>query len=357
MFGFLRKKVSIQEIADHTPWCVDFVRIRKNTLEIRGWAVNPSVQQDVTFTVNGKVFDTVEYPLTRKAIGRLFWFVKNSAQSGFKCTTTLSGDEDILEFCFVDNATLKPLNVDQKYYFRRVFDEPVPLPPAANRNRVHGSENESAFRTEGYSTFRKLDDALKSYTDKTFENAAHILDWGCGCCRVSRYFTTMSHGELHGIDIDENNVAWCTQNMPFGEFSSVPLHPPTHLPDSKFDVLFGISVFTHLKENDHFAWLDELARISVDDAILLMTTHGRTTAGRTGMTDKVYRDWHAKGFMDYGANSNLSGAIPDEEYYRNVFHTRKYIDTYWTKHFTIVDVLEGCIGNHQDLVIMRRNRR
>ena len=50
---------------------------------------------------------------------------------------------------------------------------------------------------------------------------------------------------IHGADIDGDNASWCGQNLGINT-RQIPLSPPTDYPDSWFDLIFGISVFTHL---------------------------------------------------------------------------------------------------------------
>jgi len=55
-----------------------------------------------------------------------------------------------------------------------------------------------------------------------------------------------------------------------------------------------------------------------------------------------------------GRNAQLDGhAVRDDEYV-NVYHSRRYIDRTWGRHFEMVEVLPGYLFTH-DLVIMRRH--
>jgi len=54
----------------------------------------------------------------------------------------------------------------------------------------------------------------------------------------------------------------------------VALQPPTGLPAQGFDLVYGISVLSHLSEPDQFAWLAELARLTRPGALLLLSTLG-----------------------------------------------------------------------------------
>jgi SAM-dependent methyltransferase len=59
--------------------------------------------------------------------------------------------------------------------------------------------------------------------------------------------------------------------------------------DNTFDIIYGISVFTHLPLEKHYEWKDELARVLKKGGIILFTTQGdnymrKLTAGEL----KVY---------------------------------------------------------------------
>src|SRR5262249_16386327 len=140
-----------------------------------------------------------------------------------------------------------------------------------------------------------------------------------------------------GIDIDSDNVQWCAGNLGFGTFVTAPTQPPTPLAANSFDLLFGISIFTHLTEPDQFAWLAKLNRIAAPGAILLMTVHGWSSmSANDQITDAAINQFAAiksRGFLDIGSNSDLGTAIDDSNYYRNIFHTKDYIRRHWSRYF------------------------
>ena len=47
-------------------------------------------------------------------------------------------------------------------------------------------------------------------------------------------------------------------------------------PDAYFNIVMGLSVFTHLSEINHYAWMDELCRIIKPGGILFITTQGKS---------------------------------------------------------------------------------
>jgi hypothetical protein len=42
------------------------------------------------------------------------------------------------------------------------------------------------------------------------------------------------------------------------------------------------------------------------------------------------------------------------EFYRNVFHQPGYIKRVWGRHFEILSIEEGIVGNYQDIVVARK---
>jgi hypothetical protein len=60
------------------------------------------------------------------------------------------------------------------------------------------------------------------------------------------------------------------------------------------------------------------------------------------------------GFLATGLNADLRGAVTDEAYYVGAMHTPSYVRREWGRHFRILRIHEGCIANHQDLVVMRK---
>ena len=84
----------------------------------------------------------------------------------------------------------------------------------AKRQRVVASESESGFLTEGFTTYIKLDKALERTFGHGLGRFKHVLDWGCGCGRVTRYLDR-DGGSITGADIDGESVQWCRQNLAF----------------------------------------------------------------------------------------------------------------------------------------------
>ncbi len=102
-----------------------------------------------------------------------------------------------------------------------------------------------------------------------------LLDWGCGPSRIIRHMPELlPQTELFGSDYNANSIAWNKEHIPGVNFVLNAVNPPMEFEDDFFNAIYGLSIFTHLSEENHIDWRKELHRVSADKAILLLTTHG-----------------------------------------------------------------------------------
>ena len=66
---------------------------------------------------------------------------------------------------------------------------------------------------------------------------------------------------VHGTDIDPDNIKWCKHNLAEGSFDHVGLYPPTELESQSFDLIIANSVLSHLNLDAMHSWLEEVARL------------------------------------------------------------------------------------------------
>lgn len=109
----------------------------------------------------------------------------------------------------------------------------------------------------------------------TLENVK-ILDWGCGPGRIIRHMPNfLGNGcEMYGTDYNKNSIAWCSKNIPDAKFNLNTLDAKLPYSDNFFDAIYGISIFTHLSENKHLEWYQELFRVLKPNGIMFLTTQG-----------------------------------------------------------------------------------
>jgi len=179
-----------------------------------------------------------------------------------------------------------------------------------------------------------------------------ILDWGCGAGRIIRHLPIVYPGAvLYGCDSNEERIQWNKSHIPGISFTTVNSFIPTPYSDSIFDLVYGISVLTHIDADQQGDWLNELARILKKDGILLISTQGdfylpdllpgeKRILAREGIFTKSYPR-HGHRMMSTYHNQN---------------HFKKLVNPL----FTILEYYPGNANPHklggQDLWILKKKR-
>lgn len=139
---------------------------------------------------------------------------------------------------------------------------------------VIGTIDAELFIKSGDNQFNKLIIPLLQRNNVKIDSFHAILDFGCGCGRITRWFRPYTQMEIWGIDYNEKLVRWCQKNLKFAKFSINQHLPPLDFPANKFDFILIRSVFTHLTEKSQRMWLEELYRINTSNGVILFTVHG-----------------------------------------------------------------------------------
>ncbi|HVS85545.1 MAG TPA: class I SAM-dependent methyltransferase [Gaiellaceae bacterium] len=221
---------------------------------------------------------------------------------------------------------------------KRVAVDGPPLPPRRLMVRVAGTADADWFLRSGRAAY----DAIVEHVRP--EELDSVLDFGCGCGRVTRWWSGFE-GAVAGSDLSGPAVAWCRRNLAFARFEQNGLAPPLAFTDASFDLVYALSVFTHLTGELQLAWRDELRRVLRPGGRLLLTTHGRSYLPRL---DPGERDRFEAGelVVRWGdlPGTNLCSAYHPERYLRETF-----ADGFEVREL----VPEGALGNPtQDLVLL-----
>ena len=221
----------------------------------------------------------------------------------------------------------------------------LPIPPTPLRVRVGGWEDPDHFLGVGRKIFWDLKRLLGS-AGRNFESLHSILDFGCGCGRVIRYLRPAEKQTVFGTDIDPECIEWCRQNLGnIATFTVNAPQPPLAFPNESFDLVYGISVFTHLPEEMQFQWLEELARVLKKGGVLITSVHGEGLL-QPADVERI-EQLQREGFL-YLTGGGTPG-LPD--FYQTTYHTKAYIEQSWGKYFDIQTVWTRGINNHQDGVV------
>ena len=100
-----------------------------------------------------------------------------------------------------------------------------------------------------------------------------ILDWGCASGRVIRWLPKRIDANLYGCDINCNYINWCQKYLNnTGIFTQCTTYPHLPFKDGSFDLIYGLSIFTHIDQLIDM-WLLELKRVLADKGVLVVTIH------------------------------------------------------------------------------------
>lgn len=152
-------------------------------------------------------------------------------------------------------------------------DDGLPLPPAELRALVSGTAEPGWFLAFGRAMFDTIVSAAARH-GAPVPRMRRVLEFGCGSGRVLRHWQHVRGPEIHGTDYNPALADWCDAHLPFATIGRNQLDPPLPYADASFDLVYAISVFTHLKESLQHAWMAELRRVLVPGGLLIMTTHG-----------------------------------------------------------------------------------
>jgi 2-polyprenyl-3-methyl-5-hydroxy-6-metoxy-1,4-benzoquinol methylase len=178
-----------------------------------------------------------------------------------------------------------------------------------------------------------------------FENFDAVLDFGCGCGRVTQHWGG-TRVQLYGCDYNSELIQWASKNLPKVRFEVNTLSPTLAFSEAQFTFIYALSVFTHLTEPLQEGWMKELLRIVHPDGYLLITLHGSHYL--SVMTADEQREFLTGRLVvrePTEAGSNTCAT----------FHPERYVRERLAKRWQVVDfVPKGASGNpYQDIYLLR----
>jgi SAM-dependent methyltransferase len=235
-----------------------------------------------------------------------------------------------------------------------------PIPPPELVARIGGTCDE--YLENGLSTRRILESLLPS--DWSLDGKS-VLDFGCGPGRtLSAFLQDGERAEFVGCDIHADSIAWATAELspPFSFFVCRDA-PPLAQPDQRFDLVYGMSVFTHI--TDQWSnWLVELHRVMRPGAIAVLSVLGPVAASRLLGIDWDDRigmatmDFH-KGW-EVGGPSALLGEWWVREHWGRAFEILRFFDCpddWYTHDFVVMRKLDVAVTAEELESVDPRNPR
>jgi SAM-dependent methyltransferase len=182
-------------------------------------------------------------------------------------------------------------------YCRELTDATLPPVPAMQKI---GSDSSQHFKSVMISFFSELHNRF------LLKPESHVFDLGCGSGRLAYPFAQLlnEHGKYYGADVWQEGIDLCVKQFPQAHmsFHHIPaknnyyydrfkIDTPNNfslafLPTNSLDLVFAISVFTHLIEEDTRAYLREFKRALKPNGCAFITCN---------IIDKFFFDFaHAK---------------------------------------------------------------
>jgi SAM-dependent methyltransferase len=207
-------------------------------------------------------------------------------------------------------------------------------------------------------------------TGRSARQVASVLDFGCGAGRVLPQFVALAAASRGaGCDVDGDAIAWAQANLPGFQWTVSSFEPPLPYPADSFDLVYSISVFSHLGARLEALWLRELRRVLVAGGVALLSVHGahafeefrsgrvRTAWCAADVFDRSALSDHERVFVPYVRSTWTEGDLPGiGREYGLAFHGSERVRQAWGDQLEVIDVLERTVTGWQDLVVCRNGK-
>jgi SAM-dependent methyltransferase len=237
-----------------------------------------------------------------------------------------------------------------------------PLPPRRLRARA-GAPGAREFLDGG----RLAAEALAAPLGDSLSGLRSVLDFGCGAGRVLPHVSALIPGAACvGCDVDPTAIAWNSRHLPRWSWRLCGPEPPLPFETGAFDLVYSISVFSHLDEELQDRWLAELRRVLAPGGFALLTVHGpyafsqfRSGAVRTRWcprdafaraplaSDEFAFEPYIQSFWNRGELPGVSAS------YGLAFHGHGYLHEHWGAQLDVLAIRERALSDWQDLVVCR----
>ena len=248
-------------------------------------------------------------------------------------------------------------------FYREIQEVGIPFPLSREMLTVGGETDLRLFLSIGYSCYQ----IIMRHLPNNLPKKARILDFGVGCARTARFFfRNAEQFDCYGCDVDDKAIEYTANALPFIKAVTSCNRPPLPYGNDSFDVVYSISVFTHLNYEAFMVWLTEMHRILAKGGILQISLHGQrafTTITNDplrrrliGISDKEFEttqgNFQKDGFV--WMSQPVGSSSIDTSQFGISFITRDQFENSIKGMFSLVSYNEGEIGGWQDLAVISK---
>jgi SAM-dependent methyltransferase len=205
-----------------------------------------------------------------------------------------------------------------------------------------------AFFKDGEGVANEIIEWTKKYIPP---ETKRILDWGCGVGRVVIHIDKFTEAgtSIHGCDINEQMISF---NKKYGKnisYSLIAYTPPTNYKNEYFDLIYGLSILTHIEPSMQENWIREIYRMLNTNGIFLFTTHGRYFYSKLLQSEKQLLDLHGVFSKTYSKKGHRM---------MSTYNSPEALEKLLEKYFEILEFHDGEIDQSktggQDLWIVKK---
>lgn len=246
-----------------------------------------------------------------------------------------------------------------------------PVPPNSSMRKT-GSKTIPRYYLSGVRSFLPIATCAQREGVRLEQNLK-VLDFGCGVGRQLLHFTRKYPSpSFFACDIDDTAVTFIQKHYPQVSAYTNKFTPPLRYETGFFDMVYSVSIFSHLNMEDQALWLNELARVTKPGGYCFLTTEGLSTLqllgeafgqdetvlrariAKDGFLYKEYPDWQ-KSVNNQNTLKVASLMVGVERSYGNTVLSPDYIRKQWpSAGFEVRAIVEAIIDDRQDLVVLRR---
>ncbi|MEM1149141.1 MAG: class I SAM-dependent methyltransferase [Pseudomonadota bacterium] len=232
--------------------------------------------------------------------------------------------------------------------------------PADNLRRI-GCANMGSFISGGTLIAKTMVPVVQEHARGI--EAPQVLDFGCGIGRVALPMHHYLKLPTHCSDIDQSAVAWLGTRITDAHCTINTFDPPLPFADESMDVVYSVSIWTHLSKEMERPWLEEVRRVLKPGGTALITTSSYAalkTRKRKGIpawmevTDEQLDEegiiYTESKYLE-SKKENFPGVTSS---YGMTAHSPLWVRDQWSKVMEVRETRLAVIAGTQDLNILKK---
>ena len=235
--------------------------------------------------------------------------------------------------------------------------ESLPVPPPAMR-AGYATDDTAHYLNWGRYDHDLILSIARRHID--LQSGVRILDFGCSSGRVLRHFHREGRElgwSLYGVDPWGPTIEWMRRNFPPDIYVCTTNHVVPSLPfeDNFFDIIYGISVFTHFKYLWD-AWLSELRRCLKPGGLCLQSVH---LEHAWSVFAQGGAEWQIDGVPEYVRAHPVMDVdyllfTKEKEGTSNVFLRKSIAEEFYGRYFSILEIVDPPEFSFQHWMVMSK---